>query len=102
MYEEMFSKRLTQLRMQRGVSAREISIAIGQSCSYINRIENHKMLPSMTVFFYICDYFGVTPREFFDDGCDNPILMKEIINDLLMLDEKQLENIAAIIKDLKK
>lgn len=50
MYEEFFSRRLTQLRMQKGVSAREMSLAIGQNSSYINRIENRKALPSMQGF----------------------------------------------------
>ena len=40
MYEEFFSRRLAQLRAQKGVSAREMSLAIGQNSSYINRIEN--------------------------------------------------------------
>ncbi len=65
MYEESFCKRLTELRMEKGVSARDMSLSIGQNESYINRIENRKMMPSMTAFFYICDYFDITPGEFF-------------------------------------
>ncbi|MDO4189977.1 MAG: hypothetical protein Q4D29_13410, partial [Lachnospiraceae bacterium] len=30
---------------------------------------NHKSLPSMTSFIYICDYFGIYPKEFFDAKC---------------------------------
>lgn len=66
MFEEMFCNRLIQLRQEKNISTRDMSLSLGQSESYINRIENGKMLPSMTVFFYICDYFGITPREFFD------------------------------------
>lgn len=40
--EENFAERLSQLREARQVSAREMSLAIGQNCSYINRIENKK------------------------------------------------------------
>ena len=61
MYEEFFSRRLAQLRAQKGVSAREMSLAIGQNSSYINRIENQRAFPSMQGFFYICEYLGVTP-----------------------------------------
>lgn len=53
MYEEFFSRRLAQLRAQKGVSAREMSLAIGQNSSYINRIENQRAFPSMQGFFYI-------------------------------------------------
>ena len=45
--EENFAERLSQLREARQVSAREMSLAIGQNCSYINRIENKKAFPSM-------------------------------------------------------
>ena len=45
MYEEFFSRRLAQLRAQKGVSAREMSLAIGQNSSYINRIENQRAFP---------------------------------------------------------
>ena len=58
MLEQEFSERLTKLRLKKGVSARDMSLTLGQSESYINRIESQKMLPSMSVFFYICD--GIT------------------------------------------
>ncbi len=65
MYEKEFSKRLCELRLEKGVSAREMSLSLGQSASYINRIENGKMLPSMGGFFKICDYLSITPNVFF-------------------------------------
>lgn len=65
MYEKEFSKRLCELRLEKGVSAREMSLSLGQSASYINRIENGKMLPSMGGFFKICDYLSITPHAFF-------------------------------------
>ena len=51
MLEQEFSERLTKLRLKKGVSARDMSLTLGQSESYINRIESQKMLPSMSVFF---------------------------------------------------
>ena len=60
MYEELFYARLTALRQAKGVSAREMSLALGQSEGYINAIENQKGFPSMEAFFYICEYLGVT------------------------------------------
>ena len=46
-------------------SAREMSLALGQNPSYINRIENGKALPSMQGFFSICEYLQITPGDFF-------------------------------------
>ena len=102
MYEEDFRKRVTQLRTIKGVSARDMSLTLGQSESYINKIENGKSMPSMQVFFYICEYLGITPKEFFDDGISDPAQIKVIVDDLKTLDEKQRNNIHEIIKGLKK
>ncbi|MFZ3131770.1 MAG: helix-turn-helix transcriptional regulator [Desulfosporosinus sp.] len=102
MSDDLFCRRLTQLRMAKGVSAREMSLSLGQGPGYINNIENRKSLPSMTVFFYICEYLGVSPKEFFDDGNLYPTQMRELIEDLHALDEEQLTNIQFIVKGLKK
>lgn len=100
-WEEKFAERLTQLRMKKGVSARDMSLSIGQSPGYINNLENKNNLPSMRSFFYICEYLNVTPNEFFDSETDDPEKLKEIIADLKALTSERLTNISAIIKYLK-
>ena len=70
-----FIKRLVELRVSKGASARDMSLSIGQSAGYINNIENGINYPSMTVFFYICDYLGITPKEFFDTDTINPTMI---------------------------
>lgn len=72
MYEFEFKTRLTQLREAKGVSAREMSLAIGQNSNYINNIETGKALPSMSGFFYICEYLEIEPRDFFDTEAKYP------------------------------
>ena len=32
----------------------------------------------MTIFFYICEYLGVTPKEFFDDSIGEPQLVQKL------------------------
>lgn len=49
-YLEWFYRRIAELRTQKGVSARDMSLSLGQSESYINKIENRRTLPSMTGF----------------------------------------------------
>lgn len=102
MYEEFLSERIARLRSIKNVSARDMSLSIGQNENYINHIENGKSMPSMQGFFYICEYFNITPKEFFDDGTSNPALMQALINDVNTLDEKQITNIHEIVKGLKK
>ena len=57
-YEDFVPERLAKLRMQKGVSARDMSLSLGQANNYINNVENKKTLPSMQSFFYICEYLG--------------------------------------------
>ena len=77
-----------------------MSLALGQSESYINKIENGKALPSMQIFFYICEYLGVTPAEFFEEGNRYPGEYQEILADLKHLDQASLQNVKAIVKGL--
>ena len=102
MYENLFYERLVKLRGAKGVSAREMSLAIGQSTGYINGLENKNGFPSMQVFFYICEYLGVTPAEFFDSSNGHPAQYHELISDIDALSEKSRQNILAIIKELKR
>ena len=102
MEKEAFIKRLTELRMSRGVSARDMSLSLGQSPGYINNIENGVNLPSMSMFFYICEYFNTTPKEFFDIDSHNPIKLNQLIDLSKDLSNDKLELIINLIKELKK
>ena len=99
-YTLWFSERLTQLRMEKGVSARDMSLSIGQSAGYINNIENGVNYPSMQAFFYICDYLGVTPKEFFDGENTDPIKTNELLQAIKGLTTEQLDHLIALAKGL--
>lgn len=99
--EELFFKRLTELRIAKNVSAREMSLSIGQSESYINVIENKHSFPSMQVFFYICDYFDITPMEFFDMETKDPEKLKSILPKLKRLNTEKLALIEKMIDSMK-
>ena len=60
MYEEFTQNRIAQLRMQKNVSARDMSLSLGQNNSYINQIENRKALPSLQGLFYIFRHYSAT------------------------------------------
>lgn len=96
MYRDLVAKRLSDLRIQKGVSAREMSLSIGQNGSYINRIENKKAMPSLPNLFYICEYLGITLAEFFSFENNSPTLVNEITESLKKLSSKQL----IVIKDI--
>lgn len=99
-YEEFLPQRLTQLRMQKNVSARDMSLSLGQANNYINSIENRKALPSMQSFFYICEYLGVTPQEFFDEGNACPVRLRELLDEAKRLDDNALGHLLALMREL--
>lgn len=101
MFEDFFVERLSSLRNQKNVSAREMSLALGQNSSYINRIENKLALPSMQAFFYICEYLQVSPKDFFDEENPSPIKLNEIIEESKKLDDVQLDTVITVIKGLQ-
>lgn len=98
----MFAERLSQLRLAKGVSARDMSLSIGQSAGYINNIENKNNLPSMSAFFYICEYLEISPQDFFDLDNRNPKKLNEIMGYLKQVDDEQLNNLICIVKGLIK
>ena len=99
-YIEWFYNRLSELRIQKGVSARDMSLSLGQSESYINKIENKRTLPSFTGFIYICEYFEITPQEFFNEHAVAPQKLKEINKELEKLTPEQVDHILQIVKDI--
>ena len=100
MDEKDFALRLAKLRTKKGVSARDMSLSMGQNPGYINNIESGKSMPSLTGIFYICEYLGVSPSEFFDLDSENPERLRGIIEDLKHLNNQQLDTIATLVKDL--
>ena len=100
MFEEDFSLRLARLRTEKGVSARDMSLSIGQNPAYINNIETGKAMPSMSAFFFICDYLGITPKEFFDTDAEQPEELRKLTKNLKRLDKRQFKNIAEIVEGL--
>lgn len=101
-YEEFFAKRLCELREKKGISARSMSLSIGQNANYINQIENKKTFPSMQSFFYICDYLEITPHDFFDPYNKAQKEMFEILDRIQRLNDDEFRSIYTIIKSLTK
>jgi len=101
MERKEFVDRLVQLRMQKDVSAREMSLAMGQSPSYINNIETGVNYPSMQTFFFMCEYLGITPQEFFDFETKSPGKVKELNEAVKGLSEDHLDTLIKLAKGLQ-
>ncbi|MCI5754052.1 MAG: helix-turn-helix domain-containing protein [Clostridiales bacterium] len=94
--------RITQLRLQKGVSEYQMSYDLGHSHSYIYNISSGKSLPPMAEFLQICDYFGISPSQFFDDSSENPALLQTATEELRKLNDADLMLMTRIIRRLNK
>ena len=85
MYEKFLRDRISQLRLQKGVSEYQMSLDLGHSRGYVQNISSGKSLPSVEGLFEICEYFGITPAQFFDDSIEDPALVAEAVKGLRKL-----------------
>ncbi len=65
MKDNFIADRITELRMKHDVSEYNLSYSLGKSKSYIGEITSGKCQPSVDMLLAICDWFGITPVEFF-------------------------------------
>lgn len=102
MYDKFVRDRISQLRLQKGVSEYQMSYDLGHSRGYIYNISSGKSLPPLAEFFSICEYFGVTPAQFFDDRLSNPELIQKAVEGLKTLDDSDILMILNHINRLQK
>ena len=95
---EFISNRIAALRTAQNISARDMSLSLGQSQSYINNIENKKALP---LFLYICEFLKIEPKDFFDEKIDAPGLLGETLQALKPLKKEQLNLLISLAKEMK-
>jgi len=100
--EEYIRNRITKLRMTKGVSEYQMSYDLGHSRSYINNISSGKSLPSMSEFLTICDYFEITPRDFFNTDVEDPVVATQLIAELQDLNEEDTAMLLALVKRIKR
>lgn len=102
MYEEFVRERITQLRLKKGVSEYQMSYDLGHSRGYVYNISSGKALPPLKEFFAICDYFDITPQQFFDGDTQNPELIQKAIEGMKQLDESDILMLLGIINRMLK
>lgn len=90
-------ERITQLRIQKGVSEYQMSYDLGHSRGYINNISSGKTLPSMMEFLAICDYFRITPAEFFNEHVNDPQIARELTNAIASLNAEEAKTVMKLV-----
>ena len=93
--------RITELRLKKNVSEYQMSTELGQNKGFIQAISSGKALPSMTQFLRICDYFEISPLQFFDSETINPQLLHRAMEGMRKLDEDDLIMLIGLINRLQ-
>lgn len=100
--EDFVRNRITQLRLNKGLSEYQLSYSLGHSRGYIYNISSGKSLPSMSEFFAICDFFNITPAEFFNTEYNHPELFAKALEDIQDLSNDDMLLVLTLINRLKK
>lgn len=98
LYENFLRNRITELRVQKGVSEHRLSLELGKSGSYIRSITSGATLPSMKELFNIIAYFEITPAEFFASLEGKRTLRVTLSEKLRELTDEDLEKVSLFIE----
>ena len=103
MKESFIATRVAELVTQKGISEYKISIELGQCKTYLGKITSGKIKPSMSAFISLCEYFEISPAEFFDPTLDKEtIQLVHMINSLSEKDKETLSNVLEAFKEREK
>lgn len=100
MYGKFVADRITELRLKKNVSEYQMSLNLGRNKTYIQSITSGRNLPKMQQFFEICNYFEITPEEFFDQNLHNIPLYHKATDLLKEVDEDDLLAIISVLSRL--
>lgn len=94
--------RYAKIRIAHNISARKLSLELGQSREYINQIENGHALPSLEGLFNFCEYFNISLGEFFEDRFNFPVEYTHIIEELNKMDSIAVNQVYELLKLINK
>jgi transcriptional regulator with XRE-family HTH domain len=90
--------RIGYFRVQRNLSARELSLRIGKHDTYINKLESKDFNLPVQVLLEIIDALGLTCEEFFADNFINYRKDEEVTNLLNNATNEQKTAVMTLLK----
>lgn len=96
MKDKFIADRITELRLQRDISEYKLSYELGQSKAYIGMITSGRAYPSVEMFLAICDFFEITPAEFFAPSYDGEA--KNLVKNFKQLNDANKEVVTKMIE----
>lgn len=100
MDEQFIRNRITELRLCKDVSEYQMSLDLGKNKSYIQGISSGRSMPSMRQFLEICEYFEITPAEFFHVDDPGRPLVKKAARYLNGMSQEDLEALMPLLSRL--
>ncbi len=82
-------ERITKLRMEHNVSEYQLSLDLGFSKGYIQAISSGNILPSLGALYKICEYFEITPEQFFAGENSDTKLLGDLLGALREMSEEE-------------
>lgn len=99
---EFIRNRITQLRLNKGISEYQMSYDLGHSRGYIYNISSGKSLPHMKEFLEICEYLEISPKDFFNNDTGHPDLISRAVEGMQKLSEPDILLILQLICRMQK
>lgn len=94
-------ERITQLRIEKGVSEYQMSLDLGMSKGYIQGISSGKALPSLEQLLKICEYCNISPKEFFDEKPEETLAQNRLWSKYKLLSVKDMAFVEGILDYLQ-
>lgn len=102
MEKNFIGERITSLRLNEGISEYKLSKNIGKCNNYINKVASGSITPTLDSLLAICEYFGITLAQFFQDESTSVSLTAEkIVAIVPHISEDKLQSLLTIVNSLK-
>ncbi len=93
----LLQERIIRLTNSKNLSMCQLSLRIGKSPDYIQKVVSGKITPPLSVIVDICNTFDITISEMFDTSIMLPEKHHALIRLIQYLPEKQLEGLIMLL-----
>lgn len=94
-------KRIDELRKQRGWSINNLAMEAMLTQSTVNNLFVRKSEPKLSTLRAICNAFGITLAEFFEEESKEPVSERLLMNEIKELSVEQKRAFYIILKSVK-
>ena len=94
--------RINYFRLEKGLSAAELSFRVGKTASYVSKLESVGVTPPTDVMLKIIEALGIEPEEFFAKDYRNYSKNVLIDEEYEKLSDDQKEVVLSVLRNFRK